>query len=98
MREFKHTPGPWQVVRCNPSPTSGEIMIRGSKPGFLAEVRNCGSGDVGANAHLIAAAPDLLEALINLERVSGVASVRDDPARVAARAAIIKAIEIRSQP
>ena len=36
-------------------------MIAGSKPGYLAEVRDCGSGDVQANARLIAAAPELLE-------------------------------------
>lgn len=37
------------------------------------------------------AAPDLLEALINLERVAGQASLHDDPVRVSARAAIKKA-------
>ena len=58
----KHTPGPWKVARQNPSPTTGEWMIAGAKPGYLAEVRDCGSGDVEANARLIAAAPDLLEA------------------------------------
>jgi len=40
-------------------------MIAGAKPGYLAEVRDCGSGDVGANARLIAAAPDLLAALVD---------------------------------
>jgi hypothetical protein len=38
-------------------------MIAGSVPGYLAEVRDCGSGDVEANARLIAAAPELLSAL-----------------------------------
>lgn len=57
------TPGPWQYVRENGSPTTGQHMIRGGIPGYLAEVRDCGSGDVGANARLIAAAPELLEAL-----------------------------------
>ena len=33
-------------------------MISGAKPGYLAEVRDCGSGDVAANAKLIAAVPD----------------------------------------
>ena len=46
---------------------TGEQMstekLTGSKPGYLAEVRDCGSGDVNANAKLIAAAPDLLQAL-----------------------------------
>jgi hypothetical protein len=59
----KHTPGPWRIARQNPSPTTGEWMIAGSVLGYLAEVRDCGSGDVRANALLIAAAPDLLEAL-----------------------------------
>lgn len=62
----RHTPGPWLVERQNPSPTTGEWMIAGARPGYLAEVRDCGSGDVIANANLIAAAPDLLEALIRI--------------------------------
>lgn len=62
----KHTPAPWRVERQNPIPTTGEWMIAGAKPGYLAEVRNCGSGSVEANARLIAAAPDLLEALIEM--------------------------------
>jgi hypothetical protein len=60
MSNFKHTPGPWRYCRENGSPTSGRHMIAGATPGYLAEVRDCGSGDVGANARLIAAAPDLL--------------------------------------
>ena len=60
-----HTPGPWRVERQNPSPTTGEWMIAGARPGYLAEVRDCGSGDVQANARLIAAAPDLLRATKN---------------------------------
>lgn len=62
-RVMRHMPGPWRVMRQNHSPTTGEWMITGSKPGYLAEVRDCGSGDVNANAKLIAAAPDLLQAL-----------------------------------
>lgn len=62
MSTHKHTPGPWRVARQNPSPTTGEWMVSGAKPGYLAEVRDCGSGDVQANARLIAAAPELLEA------------------------------------
>jgi len=58
-----HTIGPWRVDHCNPGPTTGEWMIAGGKPGYLAEVRDCGSGDVRANARLIAAAPDMLKAL-----------------------------------
>ena len=63
MTKNKHTPAPWRVVRANPSPTTGEWLIAGAMPGYLAEVRDCGRGDVAANARLIAASPDLLEAL-----------------------------------
>ena len=53
----KHTPGPWRYVRENGSPTTGQHMIAGAVPGYLAQLRDCGSGDVTANARLIAAAP-----------------------------------------
>lgn len=70
----KHTPGPWRVERQNPSPTTGEWMIAGSRPGYLAEVRDCGSGDVQANAQLIAASPELLaQAMAVVERLRGMA-------------------------
>ena len=59
----QHTPGPWRYVRESGSPTTGPHMIKGAIPGYLAEVRDCGSGDVAANARLIAAAPELLDAL-----------------------------------
>lgn len=48
MADVKHTPGPWRYVRANPSPTTGEHLIAGAKPGYLAEVRDCGSGSVAA--------------------------------------------------
>ena len=69
-------------------------MIAGAKPGYLAEVRDCGSGDVCANARLIAAAPDMLAALEqclnfieNTESELGI----DLSSGFAARAAIAKA-------
>ena len=67
MSEVKHTPGPWRYEPQNGSPTTGQHMISGWKPGYLAEVRDCGSGDVVANAHLIAAAPELLAVLKELQ-------------------------------
>ena len=72
-----HTPGPWRVDRRNPSPTTGEWMIAGSKPGYLADVRDCGSGDVTANARLIAAAPDLLACLLDVLDADGDLDVMD---------------------
>lgn len=58
-------------------------MIAGARPGYLAEVRDCGSGDVSANAQLIAAAPDLLEALSALVK-------QDDDDRLAGTTAYVK--------
>ena len=95
----KHTPLPWRYERANPSPTTGEHLIAGGKPGYLAEVRDCGSGDVAANAALIVRAvnchSDLLEALKAI--VAGL-SFGDDEGLVeyaepmiAARAALAKA-------
>lgn len=71
--EHKHTPGPWKVCRANPSPTTGEWMIAGAEPGYLAEVRDLGRGQCEANARLIAVAPDLYKRLLEstdmLERI-----------------------------
>lgn len=88
-----HTPGPWVVweghaeVFAGPAKSNTPGMIRGTR-GIVA---NCESDDFGenedeqeANARLIAAAPDLLEALRCL--LSGVPG-----AEVTARAAIAKA-------
>lgn len=70
MDESKHTPGPWRISR-----TSGmEIFINHDQDqpnrvaGYFAEVRRFTSDNeqVEANARLIAAAPDLLEALLEL--------------------------------
>jgi len=66
--ETKWTLGPWRYDRTNGSPTTGQHMIAGGKPGYLAEARDCGSGDVIANAHLIAAAPDLYAALVHAQQ------------------------------
>ena len=76
-----HTPGPWRYLPENGSPTTGQHMIAGGKPGYLAEVRDCGSGDIKANARLIAAAPDLLEAL--LDALPYVEDVLDNPEQLA---------------
>ena len=90
MSDTKFTPGPWRYDRTNGSPTTGEHMIAGAKPGYLAEVRDCGSGDVRANAHLIAAAPDLYAALNGLLGLLDAGSLYE-PQAYAARAALAKA-------
>jgi acetamidase/formamidase len=60
----KHTPGPWRVVRANPSPTTGPLLIAGGKPGYIADVRVVhGNEENNANARLIAAAPQMFALL-----------------------------------
>lgn len=92
MSKFKGTPGPWRVARQNGSPTTGEWMIAGAKPGYLAEVRDCGGGFSAANARLIAAAPDLLEALSDLVDHVAMIGIGRPSELDAARAAIAKAL------
>lgn len=63
----KHTPGPWEIQRdsglhiyiTQPSDTPSRV------PGYYAEIRRftTDSEQVEANARLIAAAPNLFEAL-----------------------------------
>lgn len=95
MSEMKHTPGPWAM------PDSGQgriskVKANGGWDGLIATA-DCGdyarSRSEGlANARLIAAAPELLEAL---QGILSCVSVRIDDPRIekfdAARAAIAKA-------
>lgn len=63
----KHTPGPWEFVgdaddfECRVRQKSS--MKKG--PGFISEVTICENIGDTQNARLIAAAPDLLKALID---------------------------------
>lgn len=97
--ETKWTAGPWRYAKTNGSPTHGVHMIAGAQPGYLAEVRDCGSGSVTANAALIAASPELAAACRELVEWAddGTSSVEDQSealSRVieAARAALNKAV------
>ncbi len=61
----KHTPGPWHTIREGSSTVYVESRIGG---GWVQEVSSCGptangSEEQEANARLIAAAPELLDAL-----------------------------------
>lgn len=65
MSEFKGTPGPWFEYREGFSTVYVEAKLR---DGVIQEVAACGPTEAGqeaqsANARLIAAAPELLEAL-----------------------------------
>ena len=65
MSEHKHTPGPWTLGK-------GKYRVRTEDGTLVAECYTTGNYmryprdkvEQNANAHLIAAAPDLLEALI----------------------------------
>lgn len=64
MSNEKHTPGPWQYGRCG-----GDcgVYTAGLKPVEIAHINNIDEDNsckvMDANAKLISAAPDLLEAL-----------------------------------
>jgi len=68
----KHTQGPWKVDRSDPTIIrTGEILVGSTDPAtanarFDLRLYNLKTRE--ANAHLIAAAPDMLEALELLER------------------------------
>ena len=62
MKEMKHTPGPWRI---GTAPPNGEQAI-GTIRGMMVAVATTGVGmekETLANASLIAATPELLEAL-----------------------------------
>ena len=95
----KHTPGPWTMSR-----PMGTGHLEGREPWFWVsadrtlhlQVAACPDGYVAgeneANARLIAAAPDLLEALTDL---LGWQTLAPDDVVAAARAAIAKAEEVK---
>lgn len=90
MSESNHTPGPWRLHDME------RATVVAGKPG--GEIANClnGFGDQAANAHLIAAAPELLEALqwIADEIGDPVTPTRPSVDAIqAARAAIVKATQ-----
>jgi hypothetical protein len=72
----KHTPGPWDIVQDAPLNPRARFNIGSRGPGGLAtyvctiktEKHLALDGNEEANARLIAAAPDLLEALRGLLR------------------------------
>jgi hypothetical protein len=101
MTKATHTPGPWMP----PEPTSNRVILEGgtiykirankrdkTPIVFVAGLDDDGRDEGPANASLIAAAPDLLEALeVMTERQSLYSGGHDDGAITKARAAIAKA-------
>jgi hypothetical protein len=97
----KHTPGPWKTVARNyPIADTGDYdgcweVLTGDPKKPIVQIWGDSDEDE-ANARLIAAAPDLLEALKNIVNLwDHHASAHGDgtifPLHVAARAAIAKA-------
>ena len=96
MSEQKHTAGPWFTKREGFSTVYVEARLR---QGVIQEVAACGPTEAGqdqqeANARLIAAAPELLSALLGLllayNDPGNTGSTHDDKVDMA-RAAIAKA-------
>lgn len=85
---MNHTSGPWQVQI-----TGGEVeCVSGAGPGLWAVVQGPDYDTRAANARLIAAAPDLLEALEAIaEMTHNAAGGMHAEIYDAARAAIAKA-------
>ena len=86
--ETKHTPGPWKWSRDTMEDRC-DITLRSEATGY--SILYCCDKPREPNARLMAAAPDLLDALIELNSVSARGFLYDDPARIKARAAISKA-------
>ena len=78
----KYTPGPWHIANG--------VQIRSNRD-QIAKIWMMRGGEGRANARLIAAAPDLLEALIELADCGAEAWGEDRPCVKWARAAIAKA-------
>jgi hypothetical protein len=103
MNESKHTPGPWEVgaLLGDPDGNSYEYptfyhidSIKGKT--YVADIMGALSPEAMPNARLIAAAPDLLEALMVLtnhaqETYPHFEDVRGQADIAAALAAIVKA-------
>ena len=60
MAQAKHTPGPWRYAPTNTETVSH--LVRCSEGHAIADVTHWFDLPVEANARLIAAAPDMLEA------------------------------------
>jgi hypothetical protein len=68
----KHTPGPWNVYLAQPYDEHCFEVSYDTKDGLtypIADIHEVEDGDPEANAQLIAAAPELLEALSCAEKV-----------------------------
>ena len=94
---MKHTPGPWSVDAMGfiYAPADSELPENSNQGAqlVLAKLLSHSTVRTAGNASLIAAAPDLLEALEGIieYRERALLDTRETPAYAAARAAIRKA-------
>lgn len=63
MTERKWTPGPWYIDGYNETRDGGYVEVKSEKFHWVCSVTDYSDGTAKPNAHLIAAAPDLYEAL-----------------------------------
>lgn len=92
MSEFKHTPAPWRVIPKGKSIGNGSMIFSGEKK--VASVTAIADKPLSqkiADAMLIAAAPELLEALEMMLEMSEMKGFGKSAAEDTARAAIKKA-------
>lgn len=66
MAQSKHTPGPWEYREIAPYDDGLGYVSADGNDIIHAGVSDLPAGENRANAHLIAAAPELLEAVHNL--------------------------------
>ena len=66
----QHTPGPWVADKVTPRILDGDPYWRVGVVGGTCLYVGCGDEHEEADAHLIAAAPDLLAALQDLEAMA----------------------------
>lgn len=65
--EAKHTPGPWVMDDAQPGDLFRHVLHgNGDSFGYICRISTNGNANADADARLIAAAPELLEALQRL--------------------------------
>ncbi|EML0950968.1 hypothetical protein ACA538_004109 [Proteus mirabilis] len=74
--EFKGTPAPWESLTATELELPSGIIKSGEKSIAYTLQKEVGAEQAKANAHLIAAAPELLEQLIRLR--NKIASYKPD--------------------
>lgn len=89
MSEAKHTPGPWQYLPESPEDCASIV----AKTAFVCEFF-CGPAE--ANARLIAAAPDLLDALHLVRDYIATMKVNGHEYSMSIDAAIAKATKVQT--